>query len=51
MKRYRIRYRDNYFSTEEKFVIIIAESPQDANDRFFDLYSGTIFETEFVGWV
>lgn len=50
MKRYRIRYRDNYFSTKERFVIIIAETPQDANDCFFDRYSGVIMETEFVGW-
>lgn len=51
MKKFIIRYRDNYFSTEEKFVIIIAETSQDANDCFFDRYSGVIFETEFVGWV
>ena len=50
MKRYRIRYRDNYFATEDKYIVIIAETPQDANNFFFDNYSGTIFATEFIGW-
>ena len=51
MKRYRIRYRDSYFAAEDKYMVIIAETPQDANNFFFDNYSGVIFETEFIGWV
>lgn len=50
MKKYRIRYKDNYFAKEWKFMTIIAETPQDANNFFFNNYSGTIFETEFIGW-
>lgn len=50
MKRYRIRYRDNYFATEDRYMIVIAESPQDANDFFFHNYSGVVFQTEFIGW-
>lgn len=51
MKRYRIRYRDNYFATEDKYMVIIAETSQDANNFFFKNYSGTIFQTEFIGYV
>lgn len=51
MKKYRIRYKDSYFAKESKFIIIIAKTPQDANNFFFDNYSGTIFETEFIGWL
>lgn len=50
MKKYRIRYKDNYFAKEWKFITIIAETPQDTNNFFLDNYSGTIFETEFIGW-
>ena len=51
MKQFRIRFRDNFWSTEDKFTIIIAETPQDANDCFLDRHSGIIMETEFIGWL
>lgn len=50
MKRYRVRYRDNYFATEDKYMVIIAETVEDVYNFFFNNYSGTIFETEFIGW-
>lgn len=50
MKKFRIRYKDNYFAKEDKYMIIIAETSQDANNFFFDNYSGVIFRTEFIDW-
>lgn len=50
MKKFLIRYKDNYFSQTWKFMIVIAETSQDTNNFFFDNYSGTIFRTEFIGW-
>lgn len=51
MKQFRIRFRDNFWSTEDKFIIIIAETPQDVNECFLDRHSGIIMETEFIGWL
>lgn len=50
MKKYRIRYKDSYFAEEDNFMVVVAETSQDANKFFFDNYSGVIFETEFIGW-
>ena len=49
MKKYRIRYRE-YFSSEDKYLIVFAETSQDANDFFFKNYHGEILETEFIDW-
>ena len=51
MKRYRVRYRDNYFATEDKYMVIIAETVEDVYNFFFANCSGIIFEAGFIGWV
>lgn len=50
MKKFRITYKDDYFDNKQKYIVVFAETSQDANDFFFDNYKGIIFRTEFIGW-
>lgn len=50
MKKYRLTYRDSYFDDEQKFIVIFAETSQDAENFFFDNYTGVIFRTGFIGY-
>lgn len=51
MKKWRVLYKPNFLSNEVKSEIIIAETSEDANNFFFDNYSGYILRTEYVGYV
>lgn len=50
MKRFGILYKDDHVSKGYKYMVIIAESSQDADDFFFKNYSGVIVRRNFIGY-
>lgn len=51
MKKYTLRYLDNFSDDEINSVCVIAESEADARDWFFKYKSGFLLETKFVCWI
>lgn len=51
MKKYRFRYRRNFFDHVDKYVDIIAETIPDAYNYFFKVYNGIVFEIVFIQWL
>lgn len=51
MKRWRVTYKDDYFSNISKYMLVLAETPKDVWTYFWNNHSGIIFSIDFINWV